>query len=181
GDNVTFTYAVSNPSSNNGSVSDVVVSDDKCANVEGPVSKTGGDDDDLLDPGETWTYTCTTPAKHADEDANHVITNVATETGKDPYGDPVSDTDDDTTKVIHPAIAIDKTGPASATAGYKIAYVLTVTNPGDTSFGESTVKVADEQCNGDPVTLLGKGGDGSPGSLDPGDVWTYTCSLQTAA
>jgi hypothetical protein len=181
GDNVTFTYAVSNPSSNNGSVSDVTVSDDKCANVQGPVSKTGGDDDDLLDPGETWTFTCTTPAKHADEDANHVITNVATATGKDPYGDPVSDTDDDTTKVIHPAIAIDKTGPASATAGDKIAYVLTVTNPGDTSFAESTVKVADEQCNGDPVTLLGKGGDTSGGSLDPGDVWTYTCSLQTAA
>ena len=181
GDNVTFTYAVSNPSSNNGSVSDVVVTDDKCANVEGPVSKTGGDDDDLLDPGETWTFTCTTPAKHADEDSNHVITNVATASGNDPFGNPVSDTDDDTTKVIHPAIAIDKTGPSSATAGDKIAYVLTVTNPGDTSFAESTVKVADEQCNGDPVTLLGKGGDGSPGSLDPGDVWTYTCSLQTAA
>jgi hypothetical protein len=181
GDNVTFTYAVSNPSSNNGSVSDVVVSDDKCAKVEGPVSKTGGNDDDSLDPGETWTYTCTTPALHADEDTNHVITNVATASGKDQYGDPVSDTDDDTTKVIHPAIAIDKTGPATATAGDKIAYVLTVTNPGDTSFAESTVKIADEQCNGDPVTLLGKGGDTSTGSFDPGDVWTYTCSLQTVA
>ena len=181
GDNVTFTYAVTNPSSNNGSVSDVAVTDDKCANVKGPVSKTGGDDDDLLDPGETWTYTCTTPAQHGQEDANHVITNVATATGKDPFGDPVSDTDDDTTKVIHPAIAIDKTGPSSATAGDKISYVLTVTNPGDTSFADPTVKVSDEQCNGDPVTLLGKGGDSSPGSLDPGDVWTYTCSLQTAA
>jgi uncharacterized repeat protein (TIGR01451 family) len=180
GDNVTFTYAVSNPSSNNGSVSDVVVSDDKCANVTGPVSKTGGNDDDLLDPGETWTYTCTTPAKHSDEDANHVITNVATASGKDEYGDPVSDQDDDTTKVIHPAIKIDKTGPATAQAGDKIAYVLTVTNPGDTSFAESTVVVTDQQCNGDPVTLLGKGGDASPGALDPGDTWTYTCSVQTA-
>src|SRR5207247_9709487 len=87
----------------------------------------------------------------------------------------------DTTTVIHPARAIDKTGPATAQAGDKISYVLTVTNPGDTSFAADTVKVADEQCNGDPVTLIGKGGDTSEGSFDPGDVWTYTCSLQTAA
>jgi uncharacterized repeat protein (TIGR01451 family) len=181
GDNVTFTYAVSNPSSNNGSISDVVVTDDKCSNVQGPISKTGGNSDNLLDPGETWTYTCTTPALHSDEDANHVITNIATAAGKDQYGDPVSDQDDDTTKVIHPAIAIDKTGPATAQAGDKIAYVLTVTNPGDTPFAASTVIVTDAQCNGDPVTLLGKGGDATPASFDPGDVWTYTCSLQTAA
>jgi hypothetical protein len=181
GDNVTFTYAVSNPASNNGSISDVVVSDDKCSDVKGPLTKTGGDDDDLLDPGETWTYSCTTPALHADEDPNHVITNIATASGKNSDGDPVSDTDDDTTKVIHPVIKIDKTGPATAEAGQKIAYTLTVTNPGDTSFADPTVKVSDEQCNGDPVSLIGKGQDGSPGSLDPGDVWTYTCSLQTAA
>jgi uncharacterized repeat protein (TIGR01451 family) len=180
GDNVTFTYAVSNPASNTGSISDVTVSDDKCAAVKGPLSKTGGNDDDLLDPGETWTFSCTTPAKHADEDANHVITNIATASGKDPFGDPVSDQDDDTTKVIHPAIKIAKTGPATAQAGDKIAYVLTVTNPGDTALADSTVVITDAQCNGDPVTLLGKGGDGSPGTLDPGDVWSYTCSVQTA-
>jgi hypothetical protein len=46
---------------------------------------------------------------------------------------------------------------------------------------ESTVIVTDQQCNGDPVTLLSKGGDSTPASFDPGDVWTYTCSLQTAA
>jgi hypothetical protein len=180
GDKVTFTYAVTNPSSNNGSISDVVVSDDKCADVEGPTSKSGGNDDDLLDPGETWTFTCTTPALHADEDSNHVITNVATASGKDEFGNPVSDQDDDTTKVIHPAIKIDKTGPATAKAGDKIAYVLTVTNPGDTPLDGSTVSITDEQCNGDPVTLLSKGGDGTPDTLDPGDVWTYTCSVQTA-
>jgi uncharacterized repeat protein (TIGR01451 family) len=180
GDNVTFTYAVSNPASNNGSLSDVTVTDDKCANVTGPISKTGGNNDDLLDPGETWTFTCTTPAKHSDEDSNHVITNVATATGNDEYGDPHSDTDDDTTKVIHPAIKIDKTGPATAQAGDKIAYVLTVTNPGDTPLADGTIVISDPQCNGAPVTLIGKNGDASPGSLDPGDVWTYTCSVQTA-
>jgi uncharacterized repeat protein (TIGR01451 family) len=181
GDNVTYLYAVSNPSSNTGSISDVVVSDDKCSNVQGPVSKTGGNDDDLLDPGETWNYTCTTPANHAFEDANHIITNIATASGLNPVGDRVSDQDDDTIKVIHPAIKIDKTGPATAQAGDKISYVLTVTNPGDTPLAASTLVVSDPQCNGDPVTLLSKNGDGSPDSFDPGDVWTYTCSLQTGS
>jgi uncharacterized repeat protein (TIGR01451 family) len=82
--------------------------------------------------------------------------------------------------VYHPAIAIDKTGPATAQAGDKVGYVLTVTNPGDIGFAESTVKVTDAQCNGDAVSLLGKGGDSTPASLDPGDTWTYTCSVQTA-
>jgi hypothetical protein len=167
GDNVTFTYAVSNPASNTGSISDVVVSDDKCSNVQGPISKDGGNDDDLLDPGETWTYTCTTPALHSQEDANHIITNVATASGLDELGNPLSAQDDDTTKVIHPAIKIDKTGPATAQAGDKIA--------------DSTVVVSDPQCNADAVSLVSKNGDASPGSLDPGDVWTYTCSLQTTA
>jgi uncharacterized repeat protein (TIGR01451 family) len=181
GDNVTYLYAVSNPSSNTGSITDVVVSDDKCANVQGPVSKTGGNDDDRLDPGETWNYTCTTPANHAFEDSSHVITNVATASGLNPIGELVSDQDDDHIKVIHPAIKIDKTGPATAQAGDKISYVLTVTNPGDTPLAASTLVVSDPQCNGDPVTLLSKNGDGSPDSFDPGDVWTYTCSLQTGS
>jgi len=65
--------------------------------------------------------------------------------------------------------------------GDKVGYTLTVTNPGDTPLGDPTVKVSDAQCNGDPVTLLGKGGDASPATLDPGDTWTYSCSVQTAA
>jgi uncharacterized repeat protein (TIGR01451 family) len=81
----------------------------------------------------------------------------------------------------NPAIAIDKTGPATATAGSAVTYVLTVTNPGNVPFNETALSVTDAQCNGAPVTLTGKGSDASPGSLDPGDAWTYSCSVQTAA
>src|SRR5204863_7471380 len=56
-------------------------------------------------------------------------------------------------------------------------YVLTVTNPGDTPLTD--VSVVDQQCNGNPVTLLSKGGDTSTSTLDPGDVWTFSCSVQT--
>jgi uncharacterized repeat protein (TIGR01451 family) len=88
--------------------------------------------------------------------------------------------DSATTLIVHPAVAIDKAGPGTATAGDEVSYVLTVTNPGDSSFAESTVQVSDPQCNGQPVTLIGKGGDTSPSSFDPGDTWTYSCSVKTA-
>ena len=56
GGDVTYTYTVTNP----GVVAlhDTVVTDDKCATV----SRVSGDSngDNLLDPGEVWTYTCQT-------------------------------------------------------------------------------------------------------------------------
>jgi hypothetical protein len=119
---------------------------------------------------------------HSEENAAHQIVNVAHIEGDARTGGQhvVSNSDDARVRIFHPAIAIDKTGPATATAGDKVAYTLTVTNPGDASFAESTVTVTDQKCTGDPVTLIGKGGDTSPSSLDPGDVWTYSCSVQTA-
>jgi hypothetical protein len=56
GGDVTYTYTVTNP----GVVAmhDVIVTDDKCAPVSGRSGDTNGDN--LLDPGETWTYTCRT-------------------------------------------------------------------------------------------------------------------------
>ena len=83
--------------------------------------------------------------------------------------------------VLKPQIAIDKTGPARANQGDKVSYTLAVTNPGTVPLIGSTVVVTDEQCNGDPVTLIGKGGDLTPNTLDPGDTWSYTCSAQTVA
>ncbi len=145
-----------------------------CGTLSGPAQ--GG----TLAPGATLTYTCTYAVAHGDENPNHDIVNTATATGQTPTGDdipPVSSTV--TTHILHPAIGIDKTGPATAQAGDKVAYTLTVTNPGELSFAEAAVVVTDPICNGDPVTLMGKGGDTTPASFDPGDVWTYTCSVQT--
>ncbi len=54
GGNVMYTYFVTNPGTV--SMSNVAVTDDKCA----PVSRTSSDanGNNLLDPGETWTYAC---------------------------------------------------------------------------------------------------------------------------
>jgi hypothetical protein len=78
-----------------------------------------------------------------------------------------------------PMIAIDKTGPATAKPGDTLHYTLTVTNPGDVPFAEASVRVTDPNCDAAPV-LTGKGGDASPGTLDTGDSWTYSCSRRTS-
>jgi hypothetical protein len=83
-----------------------------------------------------------------------------------------------------PAIAIDKTGPVSAEAGAMLHYTIYVTNDGDLPFPANSVRVTDPNCDAAPE-LTGKadasGSDDSPGTLDPGDTWTYACSHKTSA
>jgi hypothetical protein len=177
GDTVTFTFAVSNAGDT--PLHDVAVTDDRCAPVTGPTEKRGGNADDLLDPGETWIFTCAKqiPADHKIGDENP-IRNVATATAKDPLDKPVTSTDDHLVRVLHPAIDIEKTGPGTATVGTPLAYTLTVTNPGDVPFAAQDVAVADPRCEAPPAGPA-TGSDQTPGQLDPGDTWTYTCTAQT--
>jgi hypothetical protein len=83
-----------------------------------------------------------------------------------------------------PAIAIDKVGPASATAGDTLRYQLFVSNPGDLPFPAASVRVVDPNCD-EPPALVGKvdaaGADDTPRTLDPGDIWTYSCSKKNVA
>ena len=79
----------------------------------------------------------------------------------------------------NPAIDIEKTGPASATVGDVLAYTLVVKNPGDVPFPAQNVVVTDPRCSQPPV-LQTKGADATPGTFDPGDAWTYSCSAETA-
>jgi uncharacterized repeat protein (TIGR01451 family) len=79
-----------------------------------------------------------------------------------------------------PAIAIEKVGPTLATAGDTLQYTLYVTNPGDVALPGATVEVGDRLCD-EPPELVDKSDDASPGTLDPGDTWTYRCSHETPA
>lgn len=56
GGSITFTYKVTNPG--DPPLNDVVVSDDYCKAMSGELGDVNGNH--LLDPGETWIYTCTT-------------------------------------------------------------------------------------------------------------------------
>jgi uncharacterized repeat protein (TIGR01451 family) len=177
GDNMTFTFVVTN--AGDVPLSNVTVSDDTCPNAT-LQSKTGGNQDAILDLTETWTYTCTMtiPAHQAGE--QDPIHNTVTTTGKTPSGKTVNDTDSHDTDLLHPAIDIEKTGPATATAGDVLTYSLAVTNPGDMPFASDKVVVTDPGCDDQP-TQTSVNGDASPGSLDPGDTWTYVCSHATVA
>jgi hypothetical protein len=178
GDAVTFTFAVTNDG--NAPLHDVTLSDDRCAPVTAPTEKLDGDQDDLLEVGEKWIFTCSKqiPPGHEIGDENP-IRNVATATGKDPLGKTVTDDDDHLVRVLHPAIDVEKTGPGSALVGTALGYTLTVTNPGDVPFARADVVVTDPRCEA-PAAGPNTGADGTPGQLDPGDTWTDTCTAQTA-
>lgn len=92
GDRVVYTYLVTNPG--NAALTQVVVTDDKCA----PVTFVSGDTDgdSALDPGETWRYTC---AVTVGATAGS-LTNVGTVTAKDPTGATVSANDTETITVV---------------------------------------------------------------------------------
>jgi len=82
-------------------------------------------------------------------------------------------------RFLHPAIDIEKTGPATATVGDVLDYTLVIANPGDVPFPAQNVVVTDPKCTQPPV-LQTKGADATPNTFDPGDSWTYSCSAETA-
>src|SRR3954470_7468260 len=83
------------------------------------------------------------------------------------------------TVASHPRIQVDKSGPGSALAGSYVSFTLDVTNPGDVAL--HNVVVDDSRCNASAPALDSKHGDGSPNTLDPGDLWTYKCTAHTSA
>jgi len=150
GGEVTYTYEVTN--TGNVPLSNVSVTDDKCA----PVGYVSGDTNtnDELDLTETWTYTCTTTITES-------TTNTALATGHDGETE-VTDTDDKTVTVAPaekvPGISIDKTASVTTiVAGEDITYSYLVTNTGDIDL--------------DPVTVSDD--NGTPG--DTSDDFTPDC------
>jgi uncharacterized repeat protein (TIGR01451 family) len=175
GDILNFTFEVTNPGTT--PLTTVNVSDDKCSPVVGPAQKLGGNQDNQLDAGETWVYTCTmTAPAHTAGDTS--LVNTVTLTATDADGEPVTDTDQHTTLLLHPAIAIDKTGPATAQAGQPVVYSLVVTNSGDVPFLAPNVNLTDVLCDAPPL-LITTNGDATPAQFDPADRWTYVCTVQT--
>jgi hypothetical protein len=87
---------------------------------------------------------------------------------------------DFTNTKLRTAVDIEKSGPATATAGALLTYTLDVTNPGDMPFAAADVAVTDAKCAAAPA-LQSTNADATPSTLDPGDRWTYTCRVQTAA
>jgi hypothetical protein len=104
GDQLTFSYTVTNPG--DVPLTNVTATDDKCS----PLTRTGDTSDTTLDPGDTWTYTCSYVIQWSEGDANPVV-NTVTTCGMPPGGgspppgggSPVCDTDQHSTTIVPPA------------------------------------------------------------------------------
>ena len=99
GDTLTFTYTVTNPG--NVPLTGVTATDDKCS----PLTRTGNTSDTTLDPGDTWSYTCSYAIQWTQGDTNPVV-NTVTTCGMPPGGGspggpaPVCDTDQHSTTIV---------------------------------------------------------------------------------
>jgi hypothetical protein len=103
GDTLTFGYTVTNPG--DVPLTNVTATDDKCS----PLTRTGDTSDTTLDPGDTWTYTCSYVVQWSQGDANPIV-NTVTTCGMPPGGGspppgggtPVCDTDQHSTTIVPP-------------------------------------------------------------------------------
>ena len=158
GDDVTYAFNVTN--TGGVKLTYVTVEDDRCAPLEKTVA------DSSFDPGDVWTYTCTTTITGTMGDA---LVNTVEACGK--YGATKKcDTDTHTTQILKPGIALEKTGAAFAYAGDTVTYEFAATNTGNVTLGD--VQLTDAKCQ---ATLVRKAGE-TDTTFDKGDVWHFSCT-----
>jgi hypothetical protein len=110
GDTLTFSFTVTNPG--NVPLTNVTATDDKCS----PLTRTGNVSDTTLDPGDTWTYTCSYVIQYNQGDANPVV-NTVTTCGTPPAGgSPVCDTDQHPTTILPPSTQPQTPAQAAGTS-----------------------------------------------------------------
>jgi uncharacterized repeat protein (TIGR01451 family) len=136
-----------------------------------------GDNDGLLEVGETWGYTATHTVTQAEIDSNGggdgQLENIATADSNET--DP--DTDDASVPVARNAslnIIKDATVPGGTadTAGEKISYVITVQNTGNTTL--TGVTVADPYADAGSIVRGPDVVGDNDGLLEVGETWGYT-------
>ena len=156
GDTITYTFDVSLTTPE--PLFNVTVTDPNC-NEGAPVYVSGDDGDSVLEPGETWSYTCTHLVTDEDPDP---LPNTATVQGTADDGRSTTDEDSHEVDLIHPAIEIVKTvNPTSGDPGDTVTYTYVVTNTGDTTLYDVSVDDdvighigdIDELAPGESVTL----------------------------
>ena len=168
GDSIVYELTVSIPGSQ--SLHNVTVSDPGCDSTPTLSSKTGGDQDDVLELGEKWFYTCPHTVTAGDPDP---LPNTATATGVDDLNQQVSDEDSHLVDLVpQPAIKIRKDGPQEATVGDNITFVMDVSVTEDRPL--HNVEVSDPKCDSKPQLDSKSGGDNDD-ILEVGEVWTFKC------
>ena len=163
GSEVTYTYDVtSGVATTPMDVADIT--DDTCS----PLEYQSGDTNDngLVDPGETWVYTCKNTFAGVT-----TVTNTAVVTAVEPIlGAVVTATDQATVTSYQGSIAIKKSPSAELVEkGTPVTYTYTVLNNGTVDLTD--IKATDDKC----APVVYKSGDNGSGILKPGDEWVYEC------
>ncbi len=198
-----YTYDVTNTGNTplqNVSLEDTTVppSPPACApQLRGPDGP--GDNDDILDVGETWHFTC---SNNPEED----VVDTATVSGVpvnpvtgNPFAGrnpPVDASDSAAVLIVNPAIQLTKSASptevvVSPGGSAQVTYTFTATNPGDTPLnrpgappggtGPSATDpgwVVDPRCD-QPTTFTGGDANGNQ-LLDTTETWTFTCTNQVS-
>ncbi|MDQ5963241.1 MAG: hypothetical protein QG629_323 [Patescibacteria group bacterium] len=176
GDTVTYTYEATNTGNvpfTSGSVIDMFDGD---VTEYYPQYVSGDENDnDVLDPGETFTFNLeyVIPEGQDDDVINtmEVCGYYQANTGDTEAEQKLCDTDDHTLDILHPALQVVKSGPVNIQNGEVATYTFTVTNTGDTPLKVGSVI--------DDVAGLGlyqSGDTNGDGMLDMKETWVYTAS-----
>lgn len=204
GADVVWTYLVCNTGNVAFALADVIVSDSQPGIMPlfDPTSDVNGDE--VLSPGETWTYRATAPAQtlRIPEPGITVVEGCdPTDIGKTRptyqntgtvTADSVSDSDDSHYCNPDPGIDIEKftNGPGQSPqnadhangpdmpeieAGQTVTWTYLVTNTGEIAYAITEVTVADDQPGVTPI--LDRASDVDRDEiLSPGEVWIYRAS-----
>jgi uncharacterized repeat protein (TIGR01451 family) len=170
GEVISYTIGVQN--TGNQTLTGVTVSDPFISNLT-RVADTTGDNDNLLEVGETWAYTASHTVTQAEIDSGNNIVNVATadsnETGPD--------TDDASIPVAqNPSLNITKDasvpGNTADVAGEVISYTIGVQNTGNQTL--TGVTVSDPFISN--LTRIADTTGDNDNLLEVGETWAYTAS-----
>ena len=192
GESVTFTITEKNDGALPLTNVNVVTSSTACNSA---LSTATGDTNgnSKLDPGETWTWTCTIPVTGT---AGDDFTLVVTGHGTDPLGRDVTfcvpgqpttgkfcdeqEQDDVTVDIINPSTLVTVTAPATPIyAGESVTFTITEKNDGDVPLTNVSIDTSSDSCD---AALTGPTGDAAVVNvLDPGETWTWTCTIPVAA
>jgi uncharacterized repeat protein (TIGR01451 family) len=165
GDNVTYTYTVTN--TGEASLSFVTLIDDKGGNFsfeEGDVNTDGN-----LDTDESWVFTASYNV--TSEDATPLV-NTANVSGTDALSRTVAANASASVDILRPLIAIVKAAePGQGYEGNNVTYTYTVTNPGNTPL--SAIAVTDDKAG---EASYHDGDINADGYLDTDESWVFSAN-----
>ncbi|WP_113653334.1 DUF7507 domain-containing protein [Pedobacter namyangjuensis] len=173
GNTIPYTIVVTN--TGNASQNNVVVRDPFLSTSPLVVSSRIGNNDNVLERGESWTYTGTYVVTQADIDNNGKpqinsgqLVNTASVTSTELPATQTSSTTVNILATSSYSVAKNSSVTAITTAGQVVPYDIVVTNTGNTAI--SNIVVSDPMLTN---IILFSGDTNANQKLDQGEVWTY--------